>query len=108
MASHDTRVQGCLNGQTLQAVAWRTTDHLFDVKAHVPVADVEFPNQEIVHKIESTNQSLRNGARDKDATYAIELVRDCLKDQPMQAVFQLRLVRAKQTQADLTDRKSVV
>ena len=108
MASHDTRVQGCLNGQTLQAVAWRTTDHLFDVKAHVAVADVEFPNQEIVHKIESTNQSLRNGARDKDATYAIELVKDSLKDQPTQAVFQLRLVRTKHTQSDLTDRHPIM
>jgi len=45
------------------ATAWHS-EHagpVFDVKEHIPVADMEFPNQEIVHKIESTNQTLRNG-----------------------------------------------
>jgi len=60
------------------------------------VASVEFPNQEILHKIGVSNQSLRDGARGLDAAYSIELVQDCLSNNRMQAVFQLRLVRVAQ------------
>ena len=49
------------------------------------------PAQEAV-----SNQSLRDGARGLDAAYSIELVQDCLSNNRMQAVFQLRLVRVAQ------------
>jgi len=90
MASHDTG-----HGST----AWHSehAGHGFD--AHTwggPVANVEFPNREILHKIEVSNQSLRDGARGQAAAYRIELVQDCLSNNSMQAVFELRLVRAAQ------------
>jgi len=95
MASHDTG---------LGSTAWHSehAGHGFD--AHTwngPVADVEFPNQEILHKIAVSNQSLRDDARGGAAAYRIELVQDCLNNNYMQAVFQLQLVRAAQVDQPL-------
>jgi hypothetical protein len=72
------------------------------------VASVEFPNQEILHKIAVSNQSLRDGARVLDAAYSIELVQDCLSNNRMQAVFELRLVRTAQVAQALAGRHASV
>jgi len=95
MASHDTG---------LGSTAWHSehAGHGFD--AHTwggPVANVDFPNQEILHKIAVSNQSLRDGARGKAAAYRIELVQECLNNNYMQAVLQLQLVRAAQVDKPL-------
>jgi len=87
------------------ATAWYSehAGHGFD--AHTwggPVANVEFPNQEILDKIDSTNISLRDYSRGHDGQYKIELMQDCLMSKPMQVVFQLRLVRSEFIIRDLT------